>query len=219
MKRHSYFLLLVLITTLFILILNVRRPSMNRPIPKLLRAPAPCPLLISEETITPLKNTMHLLVSAYMDQRVEGFDVRIIGIFKRDFIQPLHCLFCCSDQLSKTTPARILTHSDHFGFPYCTTDVLCQIPQSCSATHVALLTQPTSERPFKQTWLPIRNKKTNEKEERPFDFTVCISNLFGDYNNVLQYTQTLEMYRSANNTLNQNVDLVEKAALILNILD
>ncbi|XP_072221729.1 beta-1,4-galactosyltransferase galt-1-like [Leuresthes tenuis] len=168
---------------------------MNKPIPKPLRAPAPCPLLISEETITPLKNTAHLLVSAFMDQRVKGFDVRIIGIFKRDSIQPLHCLFCCSDQLSKTTPARILTHSDHFGFPYCTTDVLCQIPQSCNATHVTLLTQPTTERPFNQSWLPIRDEKTNEKKERRFDFTVCISSLYGNYNNVLQYTQALEMYR------------------------
>ncbi|KAM4541740.1 uncharacterized protein PAE49_018646 isoform 2-T3 [Odontesthes bonariensis] len=199
MERASGFKnkLFFLITTslILMLILAVRTPSMNRPIPKPLGAPAPCPSLVSEESITPLQNTAHLLVSAYMDQRVKDFDVRIIGIFKRDSIQLLHCLFCCSDQLSTTTPARILPHSDHFGFPYSTTDVQCQIPQSCNATHVTLLTQPTPEKAFNQTWLPIRNKKTSESEERSFDLTVCISNLYGDYNNVLQYTQALEMYR------------------------
>ncbi|XP_034530711.1 uncharacterized protein LOC117806116 isoform X2 [Notolabrus celidotus] len=46
------------------------------------------------------------------------------------------------------------------------------------------------------TWLPIRNQKTAGKEKKKiqFDFTVCISNLF-ESNNVLQYAQTLEMYR------------------------
>ncbi|CAB1457558.1 unnamed protein product [Pleuronectes platessa] len=33
------------------------------------------------------------------------------------------------------------------------------------------------------------------EEKLQFNFTVCISNLFGDYNNVLQFAQTLEMYR------------------------
>lgn len=49
-----------------------------------------------------------------------------------------------------------------------------------------------------QIWLPIRNQKTSRKEDKKmqFDFTVCISNLF-EFNNTLQYAQTLEMYRSA----------------------
>ncbi|XP_040916793.1 glycosyltransferase family 92 protein F13G3.3-like isoform X1 [Toxotes jaculatrix] len=75
-------------------------------------------------------------------------------------------------------------------------DVMCQIPQNCNATHVTLLTQPESVKVSEQTWLPIRNKKNNGKEEKrlQFDFTVCISNLF-EFNNALQYAQTLEMYR------------------------
>ncbi|CAB1454508.1 unnamed protein product [Pleuronectes platessa] len=115
------------------------------------------------ETITPLNDTKHLLVSAFMDQRVKGFDIRIIAIFRRDSIKPLHCHFCCEGFSSITTPAKI----------------------------------PESEIASKQIWLPIRNRKTNmdEKEKLQFNFTVCISNLFGDYNNVLQFAQALEMYR------------------------
>ncbi|XP_031165628.1 uncharacterized protein LOC116057354 [Sander lucioperca] len=192
------FFLLFIAALIFILCITVRTPRMYRAIPKPQGPPKTCPLQISERTITPLNNTKHLLVSAYMDQREKGLDIRIIGIFKRDSIQPLYCLFCCAGHLSsKTTPTTILQHSDNFGFPFVTTDVMCQIPPNCIATHVGLLTQPDSVKVFNQTWLPIRNQKTNEKEENKlqFNFTVCISNLFGDYNNVLQFAQTLEMYR------------------------
>ncbi|XP_028252046.1 glycosyltransferase family 92 protein F13G3.3-like isoform X3 [Parambassis ranga] len=161
-------------------------------IPPPRRAPINCGLGISSETITPLQNTKHLLVSAYIDQRVKGLDLRIIGIFRRDSIQPLHCAFCCAGWLSKTSPSTILQHADNFGFPFVTTDVMCPIPTNCNATHVTLLTEPDRSKVFNQTWLPIRNKRTDENKEK---FTVCISNLFGDYNNVLQYAQTLEMYR------------------------
>ncbi|CAG5866629.1 unnamed protein product [Menidia menidia] len=195
MERGSFFrrnlLVLISITLIFIIInvINMRRPTIK--IPKPQKPPAPCPSLVSEQTITPLKNTSHFLVSAYMDQRGKDFDIRIIGMFKRDSIQPLHCLFCCSGHFSPTTPATVLPHSDHFGFAFCATDVLCKIPQNCDATHVTLLTEPTPEKAYNQAWLPIRNKK----EKYIFNFTVCISNLFGDYNNVLQFTQALEMYR------------------------
>ncbi|XP_069008711.1 uncharacterized protein [Embiotoca jacksoni] len=189
--------LLFITMVLFILVMNTRTPGTYKPIPNP-RAPLPlCPFLISEDSITPLKNTKHLLVSAFMDQRVNGLDIRIIGIFKRDSIQPLHCLFCCAGHLSTTTQTTILQHSDNFGFPFATTDVMCRIPQNCNTTHVTLLSQPDSEFGSNHTWLPIRNQKTIGKEEKKlqFNFTVCISNLFGDYNNVLQYAQTLEMYR------------------------
>ncbi|KAF1374675.1 hypothetical protein PFLUV_G00231560 [Perca fluviatilis] len=192
------FLLLFIATLIFILSYTMRTPRTYRSTPQPHGPPKTCPLRLSEQTITPLDKTKHLLVSAYMDQREKGLDIRIIGIFKRDSIQPLYCLFCCTGQLSsKTTPATILQHSDNFGFPFVTTDVMCQIPQNCMATHVSLLTQPDSKMVFNQTWLLIRNQKTSEKEEKKlqFDFTVCISNLFGDYNNVLQFAQTLEMYR------------------------
>ncbi|XP_012708026.3 uncharacterized protein LOC105917700 [Fundulus heteroclitus] len=189
-KRKLF--LLLLITVCVIILYDRKRPTTINRIPV---APKFCPSSVSKQSITPLKNTKHLLVSAYMDQRVPGFDIRFIGMFRRDSMQELHCFFCCSGYISETTPAKVLQHSDNFGFPFVTTDVMCQIPPECNATHVTLLTQPRPENGSEHTWLPIRNKKTNGEEDKKMDFTVCISNLFGDYNNVLQFAQTLEMYR------------------------
>ncbi|KAG7225892.1 hypothetical protein INR49_014320 [Caranx melampygus] len=195
--RFFFLAIIIVIVT----VVAVRLPKTFRSNPAPVRSrrliPNSCPLRISDQTITPLNSTKHLLVSAFMDQRVKDFDIRIISIFRRDSIQPLHCLFCCAGQLSNTTTqANIEEHSDNFGFPFATTDVMCQFPPNCRATHVSLLTQPDSEKKAEQIWLPIRNLKTNEGERKhlKFDFTVCISNLF-EFNNALQYAQTLEMYR------------------------
>ncbi|XP_017272535.1 uncharacterized protein LOC108236413 [Kryptolebias marmoratus] len=199
MGKTHYFKLTLLIftfTTLaLIFIFNVGSPETDRSIPTPRGPPPVCPSTISDQAITPLKNTKHFLVSAFMDQRRNGFDIRIIGMFRRDSIQPLHCLFCCAGRLGETTPTTVLVHSDHFGFPFGPTDVMCRIPQDCDPTHVTLLTQPRADNKSNYTWIPIRNKKTSGKHEEKMNFTVCISSLFGDYNNVLQFAQTLEMYR------------------------
>ncbi|KAF7646183.1 hypothetical protein LDENG_00191990, partial [Lucifuga dentata] len=70
------------------------------------------------------------------------------------------------------------------------------IPKDCKATQVTL--QPEKDdNVLRSSLLPIRNQKTSENEiqKLQFNFTVCISNLFGEYNNVLQFAQSLEMYR------------------------
>lgn len=194
--RGKFFLLFITTFTAIIFVI-LRVPRIDKPIPKPLGPPNKCSSRISYDTITPLNKTKHLLVSAYMDQRVKGFDIRIIGIFRRDSIQPLYCLFCCRGHFPTTTPTTILQHSDNFGFPYITTDVMCAIPTNCATAHVSLVTEQDRQRLLDHTWLPIRNLKTKEEETLQINFTVCISSLFGNYNNVLQFAQTLEMYRSA----------------------
>lgn len=131
-----------------------------------------------------------------MDQRVSGFDVRIIGLFKRDSMVPLFCVFCCRGQIPPATLATILEHSDNFGFPYITTDVMCPMPEHCQARQVILVAEQNTT-DGEHTWLPIRNIATKENEGKmlKYNFTVCISTLFDNYNNVLQFTQTLEIYR------------------------
>ncbi|CAG10330.1 unnamed protein product [Tetraodon nigroviridis] len=192
MAKIKIFVALVPIWIVICIYYLQRLKTDKAPVPKPRRDPRKCPLSISNETITPLDK--HLLVSAYMDQRVTGLDLRIIGIFKRDSIQALYCLFCCKGHMSTTTNTTILQHSDNFGFPYVTTDVMCAIPKACSATHVSLVRELGHWTDLKLTWLPIRNIRSIRAEER-FNFTVCISTLFGGYNNVLQFAQSLEMYR------------------------
>uniref|UniRef100_A0A3B3DEY0 Glycosyltransferase family 92 protein n=1 Tax=Oryzias melastigma TaxID=30732 RepID=A0A3B3DEY0_ORYME len=190
--KYRAVILLFIVGYFFITVFNILPPKTNWVSPK--PKPALPPLLTSQQSITPLPNTKHFLVSSFMDRRVEGFDIRIIGIFRRDSIHPLHCIFFCAGFYSETTSASVLLHSDHYGFPFGATDVLCRIPENCDATHVTLLTQPSPVNVSDHLWLPIRNKKTPSKENR-LNFTVCISNLYGDYNNVLQFAQTLEMYK------------------------
>ncbi|CAL8274566.1 unnamed protein product [Merluccius merluccius] len=155
---------------------------------------------LATQTITPLARTRHLLVSAFADRRVENFDVRLIGIFRRDSVQPLQCVFCCSGRSAQQgeSPALVLEHSDHFGFPYATTDILCRIPEGCETTAVTLV--PVGQHlDTASTFLPIRNQESGSKApgaaEPELNLTVCISNLFGSYDNILQFTQSLEMYR------------------------
>uniref|UniRef100_A0A4W5QQE2 Glycosyltransferase family 92 protein n=1 Tax=Hucho hucho TaxID=62062 RepID=A0A4W5QQE2_9TELE len=81
------------------------------------------------------------------------------------------------------------------GFRFVTTDVLCPNLPACNSSHVTLATQADAKLAQNQTFLRIQNLVKREEEEFQFNFTVCWSNLFADYNNVLQVTQTLEMYR------------------------
>lgn len=168
-------------------------------------------LRVSDQTFTPVNSTKHLLVAAYMERRMTEAAVRIISVYKRNSYEDLFCVFCCEHTMSSALPATVLTHSDHFGFPFATTDILCQIPSLCSPSHVTLLTHAGANVDLGQPFLPISNLGSSQKEEKKkeeeeekekeveegyqLNFTVCISNLFGNYNNVLQYTQTLEMYR------------------------
>ncbi|XP_071783978.2 uncharacterized protein LOC139933694 isoform X1 [Centroberyx gerrardi] len=152
----------------------------------------PCSALLSEQTITPIINTNHLMVSAYKDHRFKGI-TRIIGIMKRDQLQPLYCIFCCHHSCSKGYLAHIDMHSDHFGYPFATTDVLCRSQPLRNATHVTISTHADILENQHQSFLPIRNKES--AASFPYTFTVCVSNLFGGYNNVLQFVQTMEMYK------------------------
>ena len=100
------------------------------------------------QTITPLGDgTDHLLISAYADRRLPGWDVRIIAVFREDSIAPLHrCVFSCDGGrlVRASSPARVEPHREGFGFPFVTTDVLCRVPGAArchNATHVGLEVQ------------------------------------------------------------------------------
>lgn len=194
-SRRHIIVFCIIAGTVFLLTLRLDNSEETIPKP---RATLPStPPGVTNLTITPLKHTKHLLLSAFVDRRLSGFDVRLIGIFKKDSIESLYCIFWCKSQVSARNDARILIHSDTFGFPYVTTDVMCPTPKNCEATHVTLVTEGRSAEDDGHTWLPIRNLETRENRGKMLkhNFTVCISTLFGNYNNVLQFAQTLEMYR------------------------
>ncbi|KAK1802534.1 hypothetical protein P4O66_004189 [Electrophorus voltai] len=136
--------------------------------------------------------TEHIAVSAFIDHRINKA-IRVISIIRRDNLQPLYCVYCNDDHDCQTAEAEVQIHSDHFGFPFAASDVLCHGTHTQIATCVAISTSANISNVHAEDLLPIKNKVTHESFK--FNFTVCISNLFEGYNNVLQFVQTVEMYK------------------------
>ncbi|KAI2647672.1 Glycosyltransferase family 92 protein F13G3.3 [Labeo rohita] len=163
------------------------------------RAPPPIKALSAKNvkipeasySITPIGNSKHFMVSAFIDHRLDGV-IQVISIINRNSLQPLYCVYCSARQVCKTVYTDVQIHSDHFGYPYGASDVICKGEHMQHATHV-LITNEKGSADLKMEYLPIKNKVVQETFK--FNFTVCISSLFGGYNNVLQFAQTMEMYK------------------------
>ena len=158
------------------------------------------------DTITPIPGSRHLMVSAFKDHRLGGA-IRVISIICRQELQPLYCVLCANANAKAngalgqciSLRARVYLHRDGFGFgfgygigfgfPFVTSDVLCMSPMLQQATHVSI----TANLYASLTFLSIQNQEV--KESFRYNFTVCISNLFGEYNNALQFAQTMEVYK------------------------
>ena len=158
------------------------------------------------DTITPIPGSRHLMVSAFKDHRLGGA-IRVISIICRQELQPLYCVLCANANAKAngalgqciSLRARVYLHRDGFGFgfgygigfgfPFVTSDVLCLSPMLQQATHVSI----TANLYASLTFLSIQNQEV--KESFKYNFTVCISNLFGEYNNALQFAQTMEVYK------------------------
>ncbi|CAM4715646.1 unnamed protein product [Leuciscus chuanchicus] len=119
--------------------------------------------------------------------------IRVISIINRNSLQPLYCVYCSTEHDCRTVPADVQIHTDHFSFPYGASDVICKGKHMQNSKHVLMTTDKKDSVDPKMEYLPIRNKVARETFK--FNFTICISNLFGDYNNVLQFAQTMEMYK------------------------
>ncbi|XP_066466978.1 uncharacterized protein [Tiliqua scincoides] len=144
----------------------------------------------ANSSISALSDNRTFVIAAYVDYRIETM-TRIIGIVHHEEVRQFHCWFCCSARdKAYVSKAVINIHSDRFGFPYATADFLCLETAGCEPRYVAL--RQHQESPNQALWFEIRNRQT---ETYPVEFTVCISTMFGGYNNVLQFVQSVEMYK------------------------
>ncbi|RXN18390.1 glycosyltransferase family 92 -like protein [Labeo rohita] len=130
------------------------------------------------------------MVSAFIDHRLDGV-IRVISIIKRNSLQPLYCVYCNAKEVCKTVHTDVQIHEDHFGFPFHVSDVICKGKHMQNATHVLISTKDSDNNVTE--YLPIKNRV--QLNTFKYDFTVCISTLFGNYNNVLQFAQAIEMYK------------------------
>ncbi|XP_010144990.1 PREDICTED: uncharacterized protein LOC104505921, partial [Eurypyga helias] len=145
----------------------------------------------AQNVITPLEDNRTFIISPYFDDR-ESKVTRVIGIVHHEDVKQLYCWFCCQpDGQVYVSKARIDVHSDRFGFPYGATDIVCLEPQTCDPTHVSIHQSPHGN----VEQLPVFEIKNRKAEGFSVDFTVCISTMFGNYNNVLQFIQSVEMYK------------------------
>ncbi|XP_076857532.1 uncharacterized protein LOC143511777 [Brachyhypopomus gauderio] len=152
-----------------------------------------CPKSISNNSITPIKGTRYVMVSAFVTYE-RNPQINIITIMNRTHYEPFTCIFCCGQHGLSISPVLMDKHSEHFGFPFVTTDAFCNIESTCNATHVTISKPENLLETRSHMYLPIHKNMINIRGF-DVDFTLCISCLFGGYNNVLQLVQTLETYK------------------------
>ncbi|KAG2456071.1 YSNK protein, partial [Polypterus senegalus] len=147
-----------------------------------------------------LEDIRAYVISAYFDDRpLVGSSpvVRILAVVNRaDFTSQqltLHCHVECESRVWLSSEVHVEVHQDHFQFPYGLADLLCKNPCGVlSVSNLRISKHPEVDSPG------LALKLLNTRESRPpkplRQFTVCISTMFR-YNNVLQFLQSMEMYR------------------------
>ncbi|XP_077163286.1 uncharacterized protein LOC143822230 isoform X5 [Paroedura picta] len=162
---------------------------------KLSSASAPeiklCRGIPATDTITPLRDNRTFIVAPYFDNRKDKM-TRVISIVHHKEVEELYCWFCHSANGEiYVSKAEIDVHSDRFDFPYGTTDLKCLEPEDWEPRYVSI--HWSSRGDIDQ--LPLFEIRNRDPEGSPVTFTVCISTMFGEYNNVLQFVQSMEMYK------------------------
>nr|XP_033818160.1 glycosyltransferase family 92 protein F13G3.3-like [Geotrypetes seraphini] len=148
-----------------------------------------CKGRFAQNTITPLTDNKTFIMAAYFDNR-ENI-TRVLSIVRRAEVKSLHCRFCCSLDVNVSITVAKVNIGWHQKFPYSVANVLCVEPVNCDPKYVSIHWSPEGDIDQLPTF-EIRNRASKTFLT---EFTVCISTMFGNYNNVLQFIQTLEMYK------------------------
>ncbi|KAL2093866.1 hypothetical protein ACEWY4_011178 [Coilia grayii] len=152
-----------------------------------------------QANIAPVPSSKHFMVSAFKDHRLGGV-IRVISILCKKGLKKVYCVLCDkSNSVAKTdggldqcvfSEAKFDIHKNTF--PYATASVLCPPPSLQEVTHVSITTDPNNIHNL-TSFLPIQNQEV--KKSLKYNFTWCISNMFGSSNNAMQFVQTVELYK------------------------
>ncbi|KAM4054219.1 beta-1,4-galactosyltransferase galt-1-like [Anomaloglossus baeobatrachus] len=143
---------------------------------------------ISTEPITAVGNRT-FIIAPYYDPR-DSKKVRVLSIVHVS-VTGLYCSFHCLHNQKVLVRGQVDIHRDRFGFQYGTADILCSEPTDCEYNYISIQ-ESNSTSGGDVVMFKVRN---HPPQLRTDNFTVCISALFGQYNNVLQMIQGIEMYR------------------------
>ncbi|XP_030063385.1 uncharacterized protein LOC115472969 [Microcaecilia unicolor] len=157
--------------------------------PASLKSILTCRGQFAQDTITPLSDNKTFVITAYFDNR-ENI-TRVLSIVQRLEVKHLYCWFCCSLNANVSITVAKIKIGCHRKFPYSVADVLCVEPMNCNPTYVSIHWSPEGD----IDQLPTFNIRNRVPKTFSTEFTVCISTMFGNYNNVLQFIQALEMYK------------------------
>ncbi|KAL8174350.1 UNVERIFIED_CONTAM: hypothetical protein K2H54_043430 [Gekko kuhli] len=144
-----------------------------------------------KDTITPLKDNRTFIIAPYFDNR-KNRTIRVIAIVHHKEVKELYCRFCHpSNGETHISKAEIHVLSDRFGFPYGATHLHCPQPEHWDPHFVTIQWSLKDNTDL----LPLFEIRNREPGGSLVEFTVCISSMFGEYNNVLQFVQSMEMYK------------------------
>ncbi|KAH0615505.1 hypothetical protein JD844_004855 [Phrynosoma platyrhinos] len=151
-----------------------------------------CKFKIVNDTITALKYNKTFIISSYHDNREQNL-TRVIAIVDYKKVEDLYCWFCCSlDGRISIQRAAIAIHPDRVGSILGAAEIVCLEPQICYPKYVAIHSSPKGQ----AEELP-RFEIQNRLPQFPFsaEFTLCLSVMSGNYSNVLQFIQSMEIYK------------------------
>ncbi|XP_036392991.1 uncharacterized protein si:zfos-464b6.2 [Megalops cyprinoides] len=154
-----------------------------------------CGFPVQSGTMIPVDGTKSYVVTPYVEHRDVAKEVRAISVVLREETANYCCMLCCKGHNFSVAATRNV-HSDHFGFDYGTGDILCPVVNDCDTPeYVAIYSDAAaSDREWKPTFIPVQNQQPKTSRFN-YNFTVCISTMFADYDNVLQVVQAMEMFR------------------------
>ncbi|XP_063172384.1 uncharacterized protein LOC134506224 [Candoia aspera] len=189
-RRKLFWVIVPFLVLLFFETYPRRRPSTTPPQTK--RSSGPCSGDLVNDTITALKYNKTFIVSLYHDGRQQNL-TRAIAVVHYKKVQDLYCWFCCSrDNRISIIRAAVDIHPERFGLPIGAADIVCVEPQSCSPRYVSI--HPSTKGSMEDLpWFEIKNRVPQNSFFA--EFTLCLSVMYENHTNVLQFIQSMEMYK------------------------
>ncbi|XP_025019135.1 uncharacterized protein LOC112540019 [Python bivittatus] len=187
-RRKMFCLMVPFLVLLFFEKYPRRRPSA----PQTKQSSGLCGGELVNDTITALKYNKTFIVSLYHDSRQQNV-TRAIAVVHYKKVQDLYCWFCCShNNRISIGRAAIDIHPERFGLPIGAADIVCVEPQSCSPRYMSI--HPSAKGSMDE--LPKFEIKNRVPRTSFFaEFTICLSVMYENYSNVLQFIQSMEMYK------------------------
>ncbi|XP_073398842.1 uncharacterized protein [Dendrobates tinctorius] len=139
--------------------------------------------------LTPLQDNKTFIIAPYYDPRESNL-IRILAILHHT-VKNIFCVFYCKQFGYVHVMAEIDIVRDGFGFPFETVNLLCKIPPDCDYNYISVYTNRTKD----ISQIPMFPISKDPIGPFSANFTVCISAIYGKFDNVLQVIQTIEMYK------------------------